>query len=47
MAALTLKDFPDDVYRALKAQAALEGRSLRALVIEILTQAAKKKGAKK
>lgn len=47
MAVLNIKDFPDDVYRRLKARAALEGRSLRDLIIEVLTKTAKEKEAKR
>ncbi len=41
MAILTVRKLPDDVYRALRAQAALHGRSTEAEVIEILTVAVK------
>ncbi|MDP9050470.1 MAG: antitoxin [Acidobacteriota bacterium] len=36
MAELSMKDFPADLKRELKARAALEGKTLRELVIEKL-----------
>ncbi|MBI3583867.1 MAG: 3-hydroxyacyl-CoA dehydrogenase [Nitrospinae bacterium] len=44
MAMLSIKDFPDDVYKALKIRAVKEGKTLRELVIELLTQTVKGKG---
>ncbi len=41
MAVLSIKNFPDDVYRALKIRAVKEGKTLRELVIEILAEAVK------
>jgi len=38
MAELNLKNFPDDLHKRLKMQAAKEGKKLRELVIEILEQ---------
>jgi plasmid stability protein len=45
MAELNLKNFPDELHTRLKVQAALEGKKMRDLVIEILA-AAKRKPAK-
>jgi plasmid stability protein len=36
MAELNLKNFPDDLHRELKIRAALEGKPMRDLVIEVL-----------
>lgn len=44
MAMLSIKDFPDDVYKSLKIRAVKEGKTLRELVIELLTQTVKGKG---
>lgn len=41
MAMLTVRNLPDDVHRALRAQAALHGRSTEAEVREILALAVK------
>ncbi|MHB8253443.1 MAG: FitA-like ribbon-helix-helix domain-containing protein [Acidiferrobacter sp.] len=41
MAILTVRNLPDDVHRALQAQAAQHGRSTEAEVREILTVAVK------
>ena len=41
MAMLTVRNLPDDVHRALRAQAALHGRSTEAEVREILATAVK------
>jgi plasmid stability protein len=41
MAMLTVRNLPDDVYRALRMQAALHGRSTEAEVREILAIAVK------
>ncbi|MBI4378419.1 MAG: 3-hydroxyacyl-CoA dehydrogenase [Nitrospinae bacterium] len=43
MAMLSIKDFPDDVYKSLKIRAVKEGKTLRDLTIEILTKAVKGK----
>jgi plasmid stability protein len=42
MAVLNIRGFPEDVMRQLKSMAALQGKDLRVLVIEILTAAVKK-----
>ncbi len=44
MAVLSLKDFPDDVYKALRMRALEEDKTLRDLVIELLTKAVRKEG---
>ncbi len=41
MAMLTVRNLPDDIHRALKAQAAKNGRSAEAEVREIIAQAVK------
>jgi plasmid stability protein len=38
MAALNIRDFPEELLRALKVIAALEGKTLRVLIIELLTK---------
>ena len=38
MAMLSIKEFPDEVYKALKIRAVQEGKTLRELVIELLTK---------
>jgi plasmid stability protein len=43
MAMLTVRNLPDDVHRALRAQAALHGRSTEAEVRDILAVAVKPK----
>ncbi len=43
MAMLSIKDFPDDLYRFLKVKAAQEGKTLRSLVIELLKKVIKGK----
>jgi predicted HicB family RNase H-like nuclease len=43
MAFLTIKDFPDDLHRKAKAAAALEGISLKALIIKAIEEYLKKK----
>lgn len=43
MAFLTIKDFPDDLHRKAKAEAALEGISLKALIIKAIEEYLKKK----
>jgi hypothetical protein len=42
MAVLSLKGFPDEVYKALKFKAVEEDKTLRDLVIEILSKSVKK-----
>ena len=42
MAMLNIKDFPDDLHRKAKAKAALEGISLKSLIIKVLTEYLKK-----
>ncbi len=44
MAVISLKDFPDDLHRRTKVQAAKEGISIKALVIKVLTAYLKKVG---
>jgi hypothetical protein len=48
MAILNIKDFPDTLHREAKAQAALEGISMKELIINVLTDylKAQKKGGK-
>ncbi len=41
MAMLSIKEFPDEVYKALKIRAVQEGKTLRDLVIELLTKTVK------
>jgi predicted HicB family RNase H-like nuclease len=43
MADMNLRDVPDDLHRKAKAEAALEGISLKALVIKALEEYLKKK----
>ena len=43
MAILNVKDFPDDLHRKAKADAALMGISLKELIIRALTEYLKKK----
>ena len=43
MAILNIKDFPDDLHRQAKAEAALNGISLKELIIRSLTETLKKK----
>ena len=43
MATLNIKDFPDDLHRKTKAEAALEGISLKALFIKAVEEYLKKK----
>ena len=40
MANMTVKDIPEDVYRALRETAARRGRSLNSLVLEVLRDTA-------
>ena len=43
MAFLNIKDFPDDLHRKAKAEAALMGISLKELIIRAITEYIKKK----
>ena len=43
MAFLNVKDFPDDLHRKAKAEAALMGISLKELIIRAITEYLKKK----
>jgi predicted HicB family RNase H-like nuclease len=43
MAILNIKDFPDDLHRKAKAEAALTGISLKAFIIKALEEYLKKK----
>ena len=43
MSIINIKDFPDDLHRKAKAEAALEGISLKALIIKALEEYLKKK----
>ena len=45
MAILNIKDFPDELHRKAKSEAALMGISLKELIIRALTDYIKKKGA--
>ena len=44
MAVISLKDFPDDLHRRTKVQAAKEGISIKALVIKVLEEYLEKVG---
>ena len=44
MKALIIKDFPDDLHREIKIQAAIEGVSMKDLIIKALQEYLKKKG---
>jgi len=45
MSILNIKDFPDDLHRKAKAEAALMGISMKELIIRAITEyLAKKKG---
>jgi predicted HicB family RNase H-like nuclease len=48
MAIVYLKDFPDQLHREAKAKAALEGISMKELIVRLLTEYLKaaKKGGK-
>ncbi|MHC4184008.1 MAG: 3-hydroxyacyl-CoA dehydrogenase [Planctomycetota bacterium] len=48
MSIINIKDFPDDLHRVAKSEAALEGISLKALIIKALEEYLKKikKGGK-
>jgi hypothetical protein len=43
MSIINIKDFPDDLHRRAKSEAALEGISLKALIIKALEEYLKKK----
>jgi len=43
MAFLNIKDFPDDLHRKAKAEAAIMGISLKELIIRAITEYNKKK----
>ena len=43
MATINLREVPDDLHRNAKVQAAMEGISLKALIIKALEQYLKKK----
>ena len=42
MTIINIKDFPDDLHRKAKAEAALEGISLKALIIKAMEEYLKK-----
>lgn len=44
MASITIRNLPDDVHRALRARAQINGRSTEAEIRSILDQAAKPEG---
>lgn len=44
MVILNIKDFPEDLHRRAKSEAALDGISLKELIIRALTEYLKKKG---
>jgi predicted HicB family RNase H-like nuclease len=48
MAIINIRDFPDDLHRQAKSKAALEGISLKDLIIKAIEEyvMGKKKGAK-
>jgi len=48
MSIINIKDFPDDLHRRAKSEAALEGISLKAIIIKALEEylRKKKKGGK-
>lgn len=43
MAIINIKDFPDDLHRKAKSEAALEGISMKALFIKAIQEYLKKK----
>ena len=43
MSIINIKDFPDDLHRRAKSEAALEGISLKAIIIKALEEYLKKK----
>jgi plasmid stability protein len=46
MATINLRNMPNDLHRKAKAQAALEGTTLKDLVIRLLTEYLEKEGGK-
>lgn len=44
---LNIKDFPDDLHRQAKIQAAIEGLTLKDLIIKALSEYLKKSQAKR
>jgi len=44
MAVISLKDFPDDLHRRTKVQAAKEGITIKGLIIRLLTEYLEKVG---
>ena len=46
MATINIRDIPNDIHRRAKAQAAMEGVSLKELVIRLLTEYLEKTGGK-
>jgi hypothetical protein len=44
MAVVNIRDFPEELHREAKAQAALEGVSLKEIIIRALTEYLEKKG---
>ena len=47
MAVINLRDFPDNLHREAKAKAALEGITLKGLIIKAVEDYLRKKGTKK
>ena len=47
MATVNLRDFPDNLHREAKAKAALEGITLKDLIIKAVGDYLRKKGTKK
>ncbi len=47
MAVLNIREFPEDLMRQVKSKAALEGKTLKDFVIEVLSKEVKGKGGKK
>lgn len=46
MAALNLRDFPDELHRKMKAAAAMEGISMKDLIIKVVEEYLERKGGK-
>lgn len=44
MAVVNIRDFPEELHREAKAQAALEGDSLKGIIIRALAEYLEKKG---
>jgi len=44
MAILNIKDFPDDLHRRTKVQAAKEGITMKALIIKLLEEYLEREG---